>query len=182
MDELEAVRRLVKSPPELWAQCRDAETLGRHLDAIGGLRITALEEEHTVAWEGDCVSGTVTLEPSGWGTRVRIRAMSAPGRRTGAPETPPAAVRRAGAPEPPPAAVRPSAGGLLARTVRQAAQVLAGLTGRPSGSVPAAGARRPAASTRTCPAVAEPAIDLAACLEAALDSLGRAHHRPYSRA
>ena len=74
MTEHEASRTLVKSAPELWAECSDAGSLGRHLDKFGEIRITRLEPETTVAWEGEDVSGTVRLEPSGWGTRVILTA------------------------------------------------------------------------------------------------------------
>lgn len=72
--EHEASRTLVKSPPELWAECSDATSLARHLDQFGEIRITRLEPETAVAWEGEEVSGTVRLEPSGWGTRVIMTA------------------------------------------------------------------------------------------------------------
>jgi hypothetical protein len=74
MAEHEASRTLVKSTPELWAECSDAASLARHLGRFGEIRITKLEPETAVAWEGDDVSGTVTLEPSGWGTRVTLTA------------------------------------------------------------------------------------------------------------
>jgi hypothetical protein len=70
----EASRTLVKSTPELWAECSAGESLARHLGAFGEIRITKLEPETAVAWEGDEVRGTVTLEPSGWGTRVVLTA------------------------------------------------------------------------------------------------------------
>jgi hypothetical protein len=76
MSEVTAVRTLVKSPPELWAVCSDAETLAQHLEAFGEIRITRLEPETTVAWEGDRASGTVRIEPSGWGTKVTVTAES----------------------------------------------------------------------------------------------------------
>jgi hypothetical protein len=78
MSELKAARTLVKSRPELWALCSDAEALGQHLDGFGEIRITRLEPESTVAWEGESASGTVSLEPSGWGTRVRLTAAPEP--------------------------------------------------------------------------------------------------------
>ena len=70
----EASRTLVKSTPELWAECSAGESLARHLGAFGEIRITKLEPETAVAWEGDEVRGTVTLEPAGWGTRVVLTA------------------------------------------------------------------------------------------------------------
>jgi hypothetical protein len=74
MDEPRAQRTLVKSPPELWAEISDLEALARHLGEFGEIRITRLEPETTVAWEGDRASGTVQLEPSGWGTKVTLTA------------------------------------------------------------------------------------------------------------
>jgi hypothetical protein len=63
MAEHEASRTLVKSPPELWAECSDASSLERHLGQFGEIRITRLEPETAVAWEGAHTSGTVRLEP-----------------------------------------------------------------------------------------------------------------------
>ncbi len=71
----EATRTLVKSPPEVWAQCSQAEALDRHLNgSFGEIRITRLEPETAVAWEGEQVRGTVRIEPSAWGTRVTLTA------------------------------------------------------------------------------------------------------------
>src|SRR5579884_991964 len=92
MADVTASRTLVKSPPELWTECSDAESLGRHLDGFGEIRITRLEPETAVAWEGELASGTVRLEPSGWGTRVVLTAtpspVSAPPPRAPAPPSP----------------------------------------------------------------------------------------------
>jgi hypothetical protein len=74
MPELQAQRRLVKSPPELWAEVSDAAALARHLGELGEITITRLDPESTVAWEGERASGTVELEPAGWGTRVTLTA------------------------------------------------------------------------------------------------------------
>jgi hypothetical protein len=74
MSELSSKRTLVKSPPELWAEVSDLEALARHLGEFGEIRITRLEPETTVVWEGDRACGTVKLEPSGWGTKVTLTA------------------------------------------------------------------------------------------------------------
>src|ERR671913_2030123 len=74
MPDLTAKRTLVKSPPELWEELSEVGRLARHLGAFGDIRITKLEPEHTVAWEGEHASGTVSIEPSGWGTKVTLRA------------------------------------------------------------------------------------------------------------
>jgi hypothetical protein len=104
MDEPRAQRTLVKSPPELWAEISDLEALARHLGEFGEIRITRLEPETTVAWEGDRASGTVQLEPSGWGTKVtltaELAAAVAPPEPEWVPQPPP--VRIAPAPEPEP--------------------------------------------------------------------------------
>lgn len=72
MTELTAVRTLVKSAPELWAVCSDVDMLAQHLGAFGEIRITRLIPESTVAWEGERASGTVQIQPAGWGTRVTV--------------------------------------------------------------------------------------------------------------
>ena len=129
----EAARTLVKSPPELWAEVSDPDALGRHLTAFGEIRITRLEPEATVAWEGDRVRGTVDLSPAGWGTRVTVRAESeGPG----------------------PAGRRPP--GFLALVVR--------LLGRDAVE----------------PEDVPPLFD-AGVLDGMLSTLGKAHHRPFSR-
>jgi hypothetical protein len=73
-EEHKASRTIVKSPPELWAECSVAQSLARHLGEFGEIKITRLEPETTVAWEGEHASGTVRLEPSGWGTQVTLTA------------------------------------------------------------------------------------------------------------
>ena len=70
MSSLQASRTLVKSPPELWAELSDIGALARHLGEFGEIRITQVDPESRVEWEADRASGTVRLEPSGWGTRV----------------------------------------------------------------------------------------------------------------
>ncbi len=74
VSSLEAKRTLVKSPPELWAEVSDAGALARHLGEFGEIRITRTQPESVVEWEGDLASGSVRLEPSGWGTRVTLVA------------------------------------------------------------------------------------------------------------
>src|SRR5205085_999175 len=52
-------------------------SLARHLaGSFGEIRITRLEPETAIAWEGEHVSGMVRLEPSGWGTRVTLTAQT----------------------------------------------------------------------------------------------------------
>ena len=79
MTELQASRTLVKSPPELWAECSDAASLARHLGRFGEIRITRLEPETAVAWEGERARGTVRIEPAGWGTKVILTAVEMDG-------------------------------------------------------------------------------------------------------
>jgi hypothetical protein len=74
MRDLSVKRTLVKSPPELWSELSEVERLAKHLDAFGEIKITRLEPESTVAWEGEGASGTVSIEPSGWGTKVTLTA------------------------------------------------------------------------------------------------------------
>src|SRR5215218_5685890 len=100
MPEVEAHRRLVKSPPELWAELSDVEALARHLGEFGEIRITRTDPETTVAWEGEHARGTVSIESSGWGTQVRLTAEAI---RPEAPEAEPEQV----AEEPTPVAEPP---------------------------------------------------------------------------
>src|SRR3981081_2685107 len=72
--EHEASRTLVKSPLELWAELSDPTSLARHLNDFGEIRITRLEPETAVAWEGEHARGTVRPEPAGWGTKVILTA------------------------------------------------------------------------------------------------------------
>lgn len=87
MPDLTAQRTLVKSHPELWTELSEVEALARHLGDLGEIRITKVEPESTVAWEGEQISGTVELEQSGWGTKVTLSAtVPEPGPTASAPE------------------------------------------------------------------------------------------------
>ncbi|HZI92054.1 MAG TPA: hypothetical protein VFD31_10580, partial [Thermoleophilaceae bacterium] len=70
MPDLTVKRTLVKSPPELWAELSEVEGLSRHLGEFGEIKISRLDPERTVAWEGEHASGTVEIEASSWGTKV----------------------------------------------------------------------------------------------------------------
>jgi hypothetical protein len=242
--EHQASRTLVKSPPELWAECSDAGSLARHLGEFGEIRITRLEPDTDVAWEGERASGTVRIESSAWGTRVTLTAQTK--------AEPPAAANVEAAADPPdevpdglvtpshsveeeddetveetleepdpalaagPGRIRLGWTGLRARTRT--------LFGRKQGSVdPPHAEAESAASTEPhsdrAPAEpeavvvrdepnesaslpsepeavasafeaaseqphpeADPSLDPDSILIAALDSLGQAHHRPFSRA
>ncbi len=259
MSELYASRTLVKSPPELWAECSDAASLARHLDRFGEIRITRLDPETAVAWEGEHACGTVRIEPAGWGTKVILTATaltrpveqpvgadSAMRDRVAAErpvedpvaadgpggdpvaahrpvEEPPAARGPAQEPPAPDAPVVPPTPLASPPRARRFARLLAFLRtpGREPESVPvnpaqpAPAAVAPpepevveallepeAADSAPAPEAADPAPepeaadptpppdlprpaglpDTGAALTAALDSLGQAHHRPYSRA
>jgi hypothetical protein len=202
MTEHTASRTLVKSTPELWAECSDASALTRHLDHFGEIRITRLEPETAVAWEGELVRGTVRLEPSGWGTKVTLTAKLEQVAGAEAPEVvaepepaesvaPPGVVVAPPAPEP---EKRPGMfARLLARLVGtpepEPEIVLRELIAEPEPEPdpePAPVAEpEPVAERATAP-VEAPSLsaELAnaeSALVAALDSLGQAHHRPFSR-
>lgn len=224
MTEIEASRTLVKSPPELWAECSEASTLARHLGQFGEIKITRLEPESAVAWEGTLASGTVRLEPSGWGTKVILTAQQLEAGVGGIPSKPettvepeafeprldtvvplpseltPAAVIpppvRAPLPEPePPSAPTPAPaparapqrpGGLFGRLLslfRAPQPPVIALDPVPEPAAPPAGVTLyPADPVAAEPEpAAAPDVDPEAVLAAALDSLGQAHHRPFSR-
>ena len=171
MQDLTAKRTLVKSPPELWSELSEVERLARHLGAFGEIKITKLEPERTVAWEGESASGIVSIEPSGWGTKVVLTA-TIEGEEP-APEPAPA-------PEPEPVVDAPERKrGWFARVFgwdRPAA-----LGEQP---VWVAGAAEPVVEIEEPVAEAEEGIDRSAAqaaLEDALEALGSAHHRPFSR-
>jgi hypothetical protein len=166
MTEHEASRTLVKSPPELWAECSEAASLARHLGQFGEIRITKLEPETAVAWEGEVVRGTVRLEPSGWGTRVILTAAV----EATEPEAGGSAVADAEAVDDQPAGPQPEPPlGFFARLARR-------LWGRREDRMIVASE----ACAAPRPEPEAPAV--ASVLDSALDSLGSAHHRPFSRA
>jgi hypothetical protein len=186
MSEHQASRTLLKSPPELWAECSDAQSLARHLDDFfGDIRITRLEPEQAVAWEGERVSGTVKLEPSGWGTKVTLTATA-----------PVSETKKAPVPDPPqPVAAEPGPAAVVAEARPEPARM--GFIGRvrylfsapppppprrvaEPAAPPGPEAPVPLPEPVTPAATAEPPKADAA-LKAALESLGKAHHRPFSR-
>jgi hypothetical protein len=198
----EESRTLVKSPPELWAELSDVTSLSRHLSEFGEIRITRLEPETAVAWEGERASGTVRLEPSGWGTKVILTAQAsvvapdspvseAPPQREPSPEpAPPPQPAPPPSPAPmPPAptrAPRPSRSGLFGRLFgfrsppRPEEPPAPGPAPQPPEPKPEPGPQP--APEPTVPPSEQLGFDAAAILASALDSLGQAHHRPFSRA
>ncbi len=215
MTEHEASRTLVKSPPELWAELSDESSLERHFDQFGEIRITRLEPETAVAWEGERVSGTVRLEPSGWGTKVILTARAArvdearADEEAVADEAPEVVTDPAHeAPAPPVPLPRPvpypellppapaSSRALPASRVKEGVfgrlfGFLGGPRPQPGAAVeppvaalePVAQVPEPVAPEGAVSAESEPepTAEVAGVLAAALDSLGQAHHRPFSR-
>jgi hypothetical protein len=159
MPDLQASRRLVKSPPELWAEVSDAASLARHLGELGEITITRLEPETTVAWEGERASGTIELAPAGWGTSVTFTAAPV---ALEAPAPDPVAE-----PDPEP----------VAEPARHS--WLKGLLRRRKDAPVAIATPEPAPEPEPEPVAEDPVL---AALTGALDSLGAAHHRPFSRA
>jgi hypothetical protein len=109
MTSLQASRTLVKSPPELWTELSELDSLARHLGEFGEIRITKVDPESRVEWEADRASGTVRLEPSGWGTRVvlTVDTPEAEAEPEVVPEPEAAPEPVAVEPEPEPVAVEP---------------------------------------------------------------------------
>jgi hypothetical protein len=203
---LRAQRTLVKSPPELWAELSDEATLGRHLGAFGEIKITRLDPEKTVAWEGERASGTVELSVSGWGTKVTLTAELAAleaGLEEAAAE-PAAAVEPEPEPEPeaepepePVAAIEPEPApapkkqGWLGRWLFKQRGTPAAPEPEPEPVAvepepkpepePVEPEPEPVASQPE-PEPDEPQHDAEAILARVLDDLGSAHHRPFSRA
>ncbi len=219
MTSLQASRTLVKSPPELWAELSELGSLARHLGEFGEIRITQVDPESRVEWEADRASGTVRLEPSGWGTRVVLTVDTPeptapePGAvEPLAPEPAPEAVEPlapepvAVAPEPQAAPAPPARRGWFARLFRRAPEPVAPAPPpepvavepepepvavepepdpEPSARERAFGTiewETPAAPVQEEPEPAPIDADEAhAVLTGVLDTLGAAHHRPFSR-
>ena len=175
MENSTAQRRLVKSPPELWAEVSSEDALARRLARFGDIRITRLEPETTVAWEGDRASGTVELEPSGWGTKVTLTAMAAEAPSEAgdavpqpAPGPPPVA---------PPAAQEPRPSLLVRLLHRRHRAPDAFIAPAPDPGPPALGPEPPPPAPGPAPTPQHASEILADVL----DGLGAAHHRPFSR-
>ena len=211
MTSLQASRTLVKSPPELWAELSELESLARHLGEFGEIRITQVDPESRVEWEADRASGTVRLEPSGWGTRV-VLTVDTPEPGEAEPE-PEAVVEAPPAPEPEPVTVEPEPEavamepepapkrGWFARLFRRTPPPAApepppepvAVEPEPEPEPdPDEAARERAFGTIEWETPAEPvaeepepepidADEAHAVLTGVLDTLGAAHHRPFSR-
>jgi len=90
MGAVEAQRTLVKSLPEVWAALSETELLAPLLgDTFGEITITRLHPETRIEWEGEHANGLVELEPSGFGTRVRLTALVEEPAPPPEPEPPP---------------------------------------------------------------------------------------------
>jgi len=183
MEQSTAQRRLVKSPPELWAQVSSEHSLRRHLSEFGEIRITRVEPETTVAWEGDRASGTVELAPAGWGTKVVLTATpAAPQPIQPQPARPPVLVSQLVASIRP----EPERRRFVARFFhRPSAEIPApGPPPDPGPPAPAPTPPPPAPAPTPPPQIRTPALDgdrTVAILSEVLDDLGGAHHRPFSR-
>jgi hypothetical protein len=209
MSSLQASRTLVKSPPELWAELSDLGSLARHLGEFGEIRITKTDPESRVEWEADRASGTVRLEPSGWGTRVVLTVDTPEPAADPEPEEPAAVIEpepqpeREPEPEPEPepvAAVEEPKRGFWARLFgrKQPAPVAPEPEPEPVLEEPEPVLEapepepeptfgtieweipEPVAEEEPEPEPDTPA-DPAAVLHGMLDTLGAAHHRPFSR-
>lgn len=180
MDHATAQRKLVKSPPELWAEVSSEDALGRRLAPFGEIRITRVDPETTVAWEGERASGTVELEPAGWGTKVTlsVTAAAAAEAEAAVPEVV-AEAQPAWRTDPPPPPLSPKPG-FFARLFRRP-----GAPATPQDfSPPAPGPEPTPPEPDPAPTLRQPAPDDRATqtiLTEMLDDLGAAHHRPFSR-
>jgi hypothetical protein len=189
----EVQRTLVKSPPELWAELSEPATLAHHLGELGEIRITRTEPEKTVEWEAADTTGKVTLVQSGWGTKVTLTVT----RELAEPDAPvqsePTIVNEpVPEPEPEPLAVeepepepRP---GFFARLFRRRSKELVQTELEQPAIIEIDESERSEDDETPDIAAEEKAAEEAAAeqvtgvLTAALDRLGAAHHRPFSRA
>jgi hypothetical protein len=186
MQDLTVKRTLVKSPPELWSELSEVERLARHLGAFGEIKITRLEPERTVAWEGEGASGTVSIEPSGWGTKVVLTATIEGEEPVPEPEPEPVP-EPAPEPEAAPARKRGWFGRLFGWEKRlpdgdQPVWVAGAVAKEPEPPEPApVVAEEPSEPPEPEPDGKLNRDGAEAALESALEALGSAHHRPFSR-
>jgi len=178
-------RTLVKSPPELWAELSDPGCLARHLDAFGEVRIVDLRPESRVAWESERAAGVIELAPAGWGTRVSLSAQASAVEDAPAPNPEPESESE---PVPEPALdsePEPQRAGFFARLRR-----LFGGPVEPPAPAPVSPEPEmtepepqpaPELEPQPQPEPAFDADDASSALERVLDTLGAAHHRPFSR-
>jgi hypothetical protein len=200
MQDLTVKRTLVKSPPELWSELSEVERLARHLDAFGEIKITRLEPERTVAWEGESASGTVSIEPSGWGTKVVLTATIEGEEPVPEPEPVVEEVPEESQPlvdelQEPPVRKRRWLGRLFGwdgrdRVAEQPVWVAGAPAEEPIVEEPEPIVEEPEPIVEEPEPIAEePAPEdgtldrdgAQAALESALEALGSAHHRPFSR-
>jgi hypothetical protein len=181
---LEVRRTLVKSGPELWAEISDPAAMGRHLEPFGSVRITRAEPERLVEWEGDRAHGAVRLEPSGFGTRVILSAVTGPEEE---PEPEPVAAEvpeREPQPEPDPEPEPEPRRGFWSRLFgRRASEPVAVEPPEPEPQPEPEPEPEPVALepvARTEPPI--PDDKALTVLTDTLEALGTAHHRPFSRA
>lgn len=191
MADLTAQRTLVKSPPELWSELSEVESLARHLGELGEIKITKVEPETTVAWEGEQISGTVQLEQSGWGTKVTFHAtvpepdFAEPAPPEPVAETAPVEVEvevqlqdEVGT-GPPPEPRRES--WLRAWLFRRRTPVTAPVEPEPVTVEPEPVEPEPVTIEPEPVVTAVGAERVKQVLDQTLDALGQAHHRPFSR-
>jgi hypothetical protein len=181
MTDLQASRTLVKSPPELWAECSDAASLARHLGQFGEIRITRLDPETAVAWEGERARGTVRIEPAGWGTKVVLTAVAVSEEPLKPPVAPAEPVQEA-EPEAEPPRRRRFAWLFARRRAPDSPPEPEAVESLPEPQAVESLPEPEVLEVAPEPEPPPPASDTEAALTAALDSLGQAHHRPYSRA
>jgi hypothetical protein len=174
MATVEVARTLVKSPPELWSELENAERLGA---LLGEIEITRVDEGSAIEWESAAERGTIAIEQSGWGTRVRLSAEP----REPQPQPQPHAAADA--------AAAADGGGVESEDGEPAHQrrrsLLARLFGRRRTEPEAEPGAVP--DEATTPPAPEPDAQAAATaveqrLTAVLDHLGAAHKRPFTAA
>ena len=152
MGAVETQRTLVKSVPELWAELSEVARLRGMLGGqFGEVAITRLTPESRIEWESELAAGSVELEPSGFGTRVRLTAEIA---------------------QPVPAPVI-----LAEQRPRRRGGLLSWLRGRRA----AAPESRVSETPPPPPEQTEEEGAAEGALTAVLDQIGAARHRPFSR-
>jgi hypothetical protein len=172
----EVKRTLVKSPPELWAELSDPDSLARHLSEFGQIRILRSEPESAVEWEGEAgITGAVQLKASGWGTKVTLTATRQPPEPPAPPEPEPEPIIEPHEPEP--------QLGFFARIFRRRPKVEPMPEPEPEvqEEEEEEQQQQPNIAAELLAVEESSTAETTAVLTAVLDRLGAAHHRPFSR-
>lgn len=175
-------RTLLKSAPELWDEISDPKKLQRHLIELKDVQITSKDPQSLVTWRATDTAGEVRLAPSGWGTQVTLTARLVGERNTHAESNQTNLVPTQGSESASNDETKTVAHG-EPNFIRHIWTRLRRSTQRPTIAPDSENEYQQVADQRAANDVGDNSqVEiLDSALSKALDSLGAAHHRPFSR-